>query len=325
MSKNIKVGILGYADIAKRYFIPTLRTIESYFELVAIASHSQSRPGNDLTNIKWYDDYSYVINDETIELVYIPLPNANHFHWAKECIIRGKHVICEKSLGCNLKEVSELTELAIKNRVILFENFQFRFHNQFKILEGLLSNKKIGELRCLRASFGFPPFSSLENIRYNRELGGGALLDAGAYTAKVSQLILGKELQVKASNLNFDKTLGVDIWGGAYLAHTTGVFSEIAFGFDNFYQCGIEIWGSEGKISTNRLFTSPPGHSPEIIIETKSNKEILNVEQCNHFEKMLLYIYSLINDNNVEKINQEHKSNIDQSRILEDIRKFSIL
>lgn len=325
MGEKIKIGILGYADIAKRQIIPALEKICSHFELKAIASLSQKKPNQNLDNVIWYDEYSELVKDDSINLVYVPLPNALHYHWVKECILNKKNVICEKSLGCNLNEVVELTDLASKNKVLLFENFQFRFHNQFKVLNDLLKNKKIGQLRCLRASFGFPPFSDPRNIRYVKKLGGGALLDAGAYTTKISQLLLGKKLDVKASNLIYDTSIGVDIWGGAFLSHSSGIFSEIAFGFDNFYQCGIEIWGSKGKISTNRLFTSPPGYYPKIKIETSSDEEILRVEQCNHFENMLLHVYDLIKNECHEKINFEHELNIDQSRLIEEIKNKSIL
>ena len=88
----------------------------------------------------------------------------------------------------------------------------------------------------------------------------------------------------------------VDIWGGAYLKQKNGpMFAEIAFGFNNFYQCNLELWGSEGKIYTNRIFTAPPDFSPEIIIESINGNDIINVEPCNHFEKMLLHFFHLIN------------------------------
>jgi predicted dehydrogenase len=119
---------------------------------------------------------------------------------------------------------------------------------------------QIGELRCVRASFGFPPFPDAGNIRYQPELGGGALLDVGAYPIKISQILLGENLSVTAAKTFVDSEKCVDIWGGGFLSQNDGpLFSEIAFGFDHHYQCGIELWGSRGKLTANRLFTAPPG------------------------------------------------------------------
>ena len=67
-----------------------------------------------------------------------------------------------------------------------------------------------------------------DNFRYNKELGGGALLDAAAYTVRVSQLFLRDDIKVEAATLNTQNT-EVDLFGGAYLKSPNGSFSEVAF------------------------------------------------------------------------------------------------
>jgi hypothetical protein len=94
----------------------------------------------------------------------------------------------------------------------------------------------------LRATFSFPPFSDLtQNIRYSAKLGGGALLDAGAYTTKISSMLIDDELQVVGASLRYDKACDVDIGGSALLVSPAGYQAQIAFGFDSFYQCSVEI------------------------------------------------------------------------------------
>ena len=83
-----------------------------------------------------------------------------------------------------------MVELAEVKDLALLENFQFQFHSQFAYLRDFIQSEEFGELRAFRASFGFPPFPDSTNIRYDKSLGGGALLDAGAYMTKVSQLCL---------------------------------------------------------------------------------------------------------------------------------------
>ena len=120
---------------------------------------------------------------------------------------------------------------------------------------------------------------------------------------------------MSAANLWFDSKKNIDIWGGAYLKQQDGpMFAEVAFGFDNFYQCNLELWGSEGKIYTNRIFTAKPEFSPEIFFESSNGKNIINVEPCNHFEKMLLHLYNLINAK--EDMASEYVQNINQSRLI---------
>jgi len=120
---------------------------------------------------------------------------------------------------------------------------------------------------------------------------------------------------VSAANLCFDKQKEIDIWGGAYLNQKKeSLFAEIAFGFDNFYQCNLELWGSDGKISTKRIFTTPPDKSSEIIIESSNENYVFPVKPCNHFEKMMLHFYNLIDTK--EGLSAEYKQNINQSRLI---------
>ncbi len=322
MSDLINIGILSTANIAKRHLIPAIKSLSSNFHLSGIASRSYDNASILAAEFETiaFDGYENLIKNNNIDAVYIPLPNALHFVWVKKALLNKKHVLVEKSLGCSFKEVNELTNLSIQNNLVLIENFQFRFHPQLNTIKEILKLGKIGEIRSFRASFGFPPFEDDSNIRYSTKLGGGALLDAGAYTTKVSQIFIGNNLLVKAATLNIQEKYLVDIWGGAFLLNQeTGVFAELSFGFDNFYQCGIEVIGSRGKISTNRLFTSPPSHEPEILLETNSGKEIIKVPASNHFENMLLHFYDLVNKK--ISMDDEHKNNLDQARLLSEIKK----
>lgn len=70
----------------------------------------------------------------------------------------------------------------------------------------------------------------------------------GLILLKYLRFFLGDNISKLASTLNYDETIGVDIWGGAFIKQNDGsLFSEIAFGFDHYYQCNIELWGSRGK------------------------------------------------------------------------------
>ncbi|MEX2428347.1 MAG: Gfo/Idh/MocA family oxidoreductase [Bacteroidales bacterium] len=297
MDKIISIGILGTASIAKRFVIPAIQAMPEYYYLTGVSSRGllKAKKYAEEFNIKPIEGYDKLINSDDIDAVYIPLPNNLHADYIEKALNKGLHVIVEKSLACHYADALRLNNLAKKRGLVLYENFQFRFHNQTTQILEMVRNGLIGELRAMRSSFGFPPFSDEDNIRYQKELGGGALLDAGAYTIMASQLFLGKELTVKAANLFTDSSLGVDIWGGGYLTQQNGkLFSEVAFGFDNHYQCGIELWGSEGKLTTNRLFTAPPGFKPTVEIETYKGKENIQMKEDNHFEKMLIHFYNLV-------------------------------
>ncbi|RZK37037.1 MAG: Gfo/Idh/MocA family oxidoreductase [Pedobacter sp.] len=322
--QKIRIGILSTANIGKRSTIPAILALPDYFELVGIAS--RNLPAAELVakefNCEAFGTYEELLKKDLIDAVYIPLPNSLHHQWVKHALTEGIHVVVEKSLGCNLEEVKELTEIAEKNNLALLENFQFRFHPQLKCIQDQLASGKIGTLRYIRSSFEFPPFPDQTNIRYQKELSGGALLDAGAYPLKISQLFLGRDISVAASTLRYDNELGVDLGGGAFLKQNEGdLYSEVSFGFDNFYQCSIELFGTKGKISTNRIFSAPPGYSPNIKIEVSGPAETIELEPSNHFIHMLEHFYQVINSDTIRK--DEYLQNVNQSRLIQELYNFA--
>ncbi len=321
MKQKINIGILGCAIIADRYMIPAINALSQYYNLIGIASRNEDKAIEFAKkfNTKSYNGYAELLNESALEAVYIPLPNALHAQWIESALGLGLHVLVEKSLACTYEDVSRLNEIANAKSLALVENFQFRFHSQLDFIQKLLSEGTIGELRCMRSSFGFPPFPDATNIRYQNELGGGSLLDAGAYPIKLSQIFLGNDLEVKAANLTFHSNKGVDIWGGAYLKQTNGTrFSEIAFGFDNFYQCNLELWGTKGKIYTNRIFTAHPDHQPIIELETATGKEIIKLPADHHFKNMLIYFHNLIILKNT--LGNEYLQNNAQAKLIAELK-----
>ena len=195
----------------------------------------------------------------------------------------------------------------------------FLYHSQHRFVKDLVEAGEIGELRSFRSSFGFPPLDK-NNFRYNKCLGGGALIDAAAYTIRASQLFLGDELEVKAANLVTPEGQEVDIYGGAYLASACGKFSEVSFGFDNFYQCNYELWGSSGKLTARRAFTAGPGFKPRVSVEKQGERFDHELGADNHFVNLLEEFAACINTGEFEPRYREIEN---QSRLLDRVRQLA--
>lgn len=317
---GLNIGILGTSSFALRCIIPALSSTDK-LKLAAIASrnrlnYTKLQSDND---VQFYDCYNSLINDPYVDAVYIPLPVALHYEWSLKALNAGKHVLCEKSLGCSYKEVKHLTEVATSANLALFENFQFRFHKQLDTILSIIDSGRLGELRSIRCYFGFPPFPESSNIRYNPELGGGALFDAGVYTLKCATILLGKDAKLVDALSVFSSGYKVDIAGQGYLVNgDNSLACSVAFGFDHHYQCGVEIWGSKGVLRTNRLFTAPPEFQPEIEIESNRGKELITLSSDNHFQNMLHYFSALCSTENSELRMIEYENNLIQAKLLND-------
>jgi dTDP-3,4-didehydro-2,6-dideoxy-alpha-D-glucose 3-reductase len=322
MNRPLQIGVLGCSSFAQRSMIPAIKSLPEQFELVGIASRTVEKSikcSKAMGIQRSYSSYDKLIDEEGLDAVYMPLPNSIHSEWIDKALDRGLHVIVEKSLACNSSDVIKLSNKADELGLALVENFQFRFHRQLRKIERLLKQGRIGELRSIRSSFGFPPFEDQNNIRYQKCLCGGALLDAGAYPIKIAQYFMGDKLTITSASLYTDPIKGVDIWGGGVVQKDgSPIFAQIAFGFDNHYQCNIELWGSRGKLITNRIFTAPPGFSPEIVIEDANGTEVVTVEEDNHYANMLTHFYKVTTDTELATI--ELKNNIRQSILIEQFR-----
>ncbi len=318
--KKIRIGVLGFANIAQKAIIPAIKDLPTFFQCVGVATRTEEKKQAIISSgLDFFTPYEQIIDKDTIDALYIPLPNAMHFKWVKIALEKGIHVLVEKSLGCNLKEVEELNHLAQQNKLVLIENFQFRFHSQLEYIKDVVSKGVLGEIRSIRSSFGFPPFSDSNNIRYQEELGGGALLDAGAYPLKLAQLFLGNEIEVISGTSVKQDNSEVDIWGGGMVKQIHGDgFLQFAFGFDHFYQCNIEIWGSLGKLTSNRIFTAPPGYSPEVQIETAKGIEKIQLAPDNHYQNMLQHFWKCTQ--NQQLCEEEYSQNYIQAKLLEEFK-----
>jgi predicted dehydrogenase len=316
MSDKLKIGVLGCANIAKRSVIPAIKKVDGV-ELVAVASRSRDKANEfaELFNCEAIEGYQNLIDREDIDAIYMPLPPGLHEEWVIKALSAGKHLLVEKSLAINYKSAIKMVALAKKKALLLMESFMFLYHGQHQYVKELIANNAIGEIRALKSSFGFPPLKE-DNYRYDKDLGGGALLDAGVYTLRASQLFLGDNLKVCASSLNINKD-GVDIYGGAFLKGENNLFSEVAFGFDNFYQCNYEIWGSKGKIVAHKAFTPGTEQEPLITIERDSGIEEIRFRAEDQFKNLLKEFNRCIKS---DDYNPKYNEILTQSRLLKEVR-----
>ncbi|HEX8469520.1 MAG TPA: Gfo/Idh/MocA family oxidoreductase, partial [Brevundimonas sp.] len=106
MSKPVRWGVLGAAQIAVNRAIPAMQAAENC-EVVAIASRSLDKAQGVATALgipRAYGSYQELIDDPDVEAVYIPLPNTLHVEWSAKAMAAGKHALCEKPIAMNAAE-----------------------------------------------------------------------------------------------------------------------------------------------------------------------------------------------------------------------------
>lgn len=281
----IRLGILGCADIAYRRFMPAVQQVKE----VQVVAVSEEYDKSKLPlfckeyGLETVDSFEELINRSDIDALYIPQPPALHYKWAKAALEAGKHVLVEKPSTISYDLTKELVDIAREKNLALHENYMFQYHSQIKEIQDLIREGIIGDVRLYKANFGFP-MRAQNDFRYSKNLGGGALLDAGGYTAKLATLFLGKSVKVDTAQLNTIPGFEVDMYGSASLSNDLGEVCQIGFGMDCSYQCCLEVWGSKGRLFTNRIFTAPDGYEPILLIESQDGNREIKLKADSHFE-----------------------------------------
>lgn len=315
----INLGILGCSEIAFRRFMPAVLNVPG-ITVKAIAEEyapEKLKEFCETYNLEAEKDFLSLIEREDIDAVYVPQPPALHFKWAKIALEHGKHVLIEKPSTISYEFSKELVELASEKKLALHENYMFQFHSQIAGVLKLVSDGTVGDVRLIRADFGFP-MRAQNDFRYNAALGGGALLDAGGYTAKLATLFLGETVKVDAAKLNYMDGFEVDMYGNATLSNEEGKVCQLAFGMDNSYRCSLEVWGSTGRLTTNRIFTAPPGFEPTVALETSEGVKTITLEADSHFEHSIEKFVKEVSDETARS--DMYKQILVQAKLVEDMR-----
>ena len=177
-----------------------------------IASRDLSRAAEAADKLgfeKAYGSYQQMLDDKSIDAVYIPLPNHLHLEWIKKAADAGKHIICEKPLSLTASEVEEAFEYCGSKGVRLMEAFMFRFHPQWLRVKEIVDTGELGKIKAIQCIFAYNN-KDPENIRNKAEAGGGALRDIGCYGIAVSQLIMDRLPGNVKSFVSNDDNFNVD-------------------------------------------------------------------------------------------------------------------
>lgn len=336
----MKIGILCPSEIALRRFMPALQKTSFAFEGLAVNSPEERfgevLPSEDIVSsmleseickAKVFTDtyggnifssYEEIINSPEIEALYIPLPPGLHYKWAKKALEAGKHVLVEKPSTTSLLDTRNLIAIAKEKGLALHENYMFNFHSQLDVIDEIVKNGELGEVRLYSIKFGFP-MRSANDFRYVKSLGGGALIDAGGYCIKYATRLLGESARLAYSQLNNKDGFEVDMYGSGAFVNDEGTTAQIAFGMDNDYKCELEIWGSTGTLKTGRVLTAPVGFEPTITISRNGSVEERKLESDDAFEKSILKFKECIFNEEIRRKNYLELEK--QSSLVEDFFK----
>lgn len=284
----MRIGLVGVGNHARRNLLPAIEEA-STTSLAAICTRNESVRAStaDQYGCRAYATLDELLGDDQIEAVVLATPTGVHADDIDSCLQAGKHVLCEKSLTHEPVRSAELVEAAERAGLLLAEMFMFVHHPQWQALEHLIRSEQLGAMRSVTARFGFPHLPP-EDIRNQRHLGGGALLDVGAYTIAAARRLLG-EATSTWSHLETQAGHSVDTDGSALVRSPYGAHAQLSWGFGRSYRNEVEVWCEKGTVRAERVFSKPASLGTTLRVQHQEGNRVEDIEiaPANHFVRML--------------------------------------
>jgi predicted dehydrogenase len=271
------MGVLGGARIARLALYNPARR-RGVAQVVAVAARDPERARRFAARHGIPDvatDYDALLARPDLDAIYNPLPNSHHAPWTIRALAAGKHVLCEKPFAASAAEARSMADAARQHGRTLVEAFHYRYHALFEQLLGIVRGGEIGRLRHVEARF-IIPIVQRGDIRWRRDLAGGALMDAGCYTMSMLRHVAGTEPRVTRAEARWTRG-GVDRWMQAELAFADGVTGRLTCSLLSFPPIAIRLEAHGERGSVRAFNPVAPQFVNRLTVVTPSGKRALRV------------------------------------------------
>lgn len=223
---DIKWAILGTGVIANEMAV-ALKKIGRNIYAVGNRTYSKAVDFAKKYGIeKVYDDYNDMFTDSDVDVIYITTPHNTHIEFMKKAIRNGKHILVEKSITLNSRELNEAMELAALHNVVMGEAMTIYHMPVYKKLKEILASGRLGKVNLITMNFGSYKEYNMNNRFFNRNLAGGAMLDIGVYALSFIRYFMTEKPDKLLSQLKKAPT-GVDEQAGLLLMNNDGQMATV--------------------------------------------------------------------------------------------------
>lgn len=176
---------------------------------------------------KVYDDFNEMFTDANVDAIYITTPHNTHIEFIKQALRNGKHVLVEKSITLNSKELEEAVSIAEENHLVLCEAMTIYHMPVYRKLREILDSGKLGKVNIITMNFGSFKEYDMNNRFFNRNLAGGAMLDIGVYALSFIRWFMESKPNQLLSQVKMAPT-GVDEQAALLLTNREGQMATVA-------------------------------------------------------------------------------------------------
>ena len=184
-NRDLNWAVLGTGVIANE-MAQALVKINKRLYAVANRTHQKALDFAERYGVqKVYDQIDEVFEDEAVDIIYITSPHNTHYEFMKKALEHGKHILVEKSITLNSRELDEMIALAAEKKLVLAEAMTIWHMPIYKKLWEIVQSGQLGKVQIITMNFGSFKEYNMSNRFFNMNLAGGAMLDIGVYALSI--------------------------------------------------------------------------------------------------------------------------------------------
>lgn len=132
-----------------------------------------------------YDSIDEVFTDPDVDIIYITTPHNTHYEYMKMALENRKHILVEKSITLNSRELNEMVSLAKEKKRLIGEAMTIWHMPLYRKLREIVQSGELGKVQIITVNFGSFKEYDMNNRFFNKYLAGGAMLDIGVYALSI--------------------------------------------------------------------------------------------------------------------------------------------
>lgn len=315
---------LGYSNLIKNRILPILKKVG--FDRVEIAKYEGQSWDEDYKKcdlpLVLYDNFKDGLSNFNGDLVYISTVNSTHVECARKSLGAGFNTIVDKPATFNLEEAKSLVTLAKTKGLFLGESTVYLRHPQLCQIKNIFKDNE-DTPKLLTVHFTMPPFQP-NNFRYQKKLGGGAIMDTSPYAVSIGRYFFNSKPDKIVCNVSEKNEVGLDIEYSLLMSYPEGKTLIGHFGFNTEYINEVHILGNRTNVHCNRIFTIPDNIENKLQVDHLNKHIIVKSPMGNNFELYLKEVLIELQSGNFEQAYNSMLMDAEVKQMIFDNLKFKI-
>ena len=306
------ISIWSLSNHFQKKVLPSIK-FNKKIKIVSILTNKDKK-NLEFKDINLYNDKKKNFSNENFDYIYISSINSKHYENCKYALENKKNVICEKPICLKKNQLNNLKKIADKNKKKFQEVIQYIHHPLFIKLKKIINDKIIGNILRVDSSFKIP-IDDKKNFRFVKKLGGGALNDVGFYPISIMFTLFDSK-KIKILNSKIIKQNNLDIAGDIKTQNERKIIFDLSWGFKSAYKNNIKIYGENGYIDVDFIFSKKIFQKGEINI-FKNIKKSIKIKKSNQINLAFKNMLS----SNKKKINKNFETSMKILNVIEKLKK----